>query len=230
MNDNEKFKIPNDDSTESPQREYPDCTLIYVPAERAREINARADAEMAAQESAADLPSPQPPKSVRKRAHPPAIDPPASDAERHSRKCAVCQHPERESIDQAFVHWVPLSEIALEFRLPSRDTIRRHALATGLRPVRTRSMHHALERIIELAGNSRPSADACIRAIRAHSLLKEDGQWVEPPRHLIITHETPATYAARLAAIPAAALSPIDVSPQPPTAPSQPSLEPEPQP
>jgi len=235
MDRNEKYQpsspspqTSNDNSTpETPERDYPDCTLIYVPGDRAREINARADAEMAAENLASQLPPPQPPKSVRKRPLPPSNDPPASPAERHSRKCAVCQHPERDAIDQAFIHWVSLTDIADEFSLPSRHTIRRHALATGLRPVRTNSMHYALERIIEKASNAAPSADAVIRAIRAHCLLKQDGQWIDPPRHLIITHESPAAYAARFAAVPAAALAPatIDVPPQPSPVPAQSSRD-----
>jgi hypothetical protein len=70
-------------------------------------------------------------------------DPPSS-MERHSRKCAICTHPAREAIDQAFLHrsrcraWADdsaqqtIKNIVKNHNLPSLSSLYRHAHATGL--------------------------------------------------------------------------------------------------
>ena len=109
-------------------------------------------------------------------------------AERHSRKCAICHQPDREATDQSYIHWVSSSYIVHEYKLSSQVALHRHAVATGLYGRRRGNVQHALDRIIEQAGDSRPTADAVIRAIRATSLLTEDGRWAEPPRRLVVEH------------------------------------------
>ena len=85
-------------------------------------------------------------------------DPPPS-IERHSRKCAICTHPDRQAIDEAFLHrsrrdrtrgwarvWADDSaqqnvdsaqrnivQIVKAYNLPSLSSLYRHAHATGLR-------------------------------------------------------------------------------------------------
>jgi hypothetical protein len=58
-------------------------------------------------------------------------DPPSS-MERHSRKCAICTHPGREAIDQAFLHRSHNPNIVKDYNLPSLSSLYRHAHATGL--------------------------------------------------------------------------------------------------
>lgn len=112
-----------------------------------------------------------------------------SDHERHSRKCKICNSPDREDIDQAYIHWVPLHRIVREYGdVSSSVSLYRHALATGLFSRRRSRFQHVLDRIIEQAGDTRPSADAVLRAIRASSLLNENGRWDEPTRRVIIEH------------------------------------------
>jgi hypothetical protein len=74
-------------------------------------------------------------------------DPPSS-MERHSRKCAICAHPARQAIDQAFLHrsrdrvWADDSaqqnvvQIVTDYNLPSLSSLYRHAHATGLMQTR----------------------------------------------------------------------------------------------
>ena len=126
--------------------------------------------------------------------------------ERHARKCAICQHEDRAEIEQSYMHWVSLSTIAHSFDLRTTDSIRRHAIATGLDELRTRSVRCALRRAIERIGDATPTMTGMIQAIRALSCLDDESRWLEPTRRVIITHEMrtvdPTPHA--IAAIPEA--------------------------
>ena len=39
---------------------------------------------------------------------------------RHKRNCSICSHPERDAIEQSFLHWHSPEEIATQFGLPCR--------------------------------------------------------------------------------------------------------------
>lgn len=113
--------------------------------------------------------------SDRRKAAAPPVDP-----ERHERLCTVCSHPEREAIEEAFVHCRTLSDLDLDSDLPSEDAIYRHAHALGLFEQRNRNMRYALENIIARSESATVSADSIIRAIRACSCLTANGECVEP--------------------------------------------------
>ena len=117
---------------------------------------------------------------------PPPPDQP--EPSHHSRKCAICHHPDREAIDDDFVNWIRVLDTSLEFDIPA-TTIRRHARATGLSERRRVKYHAALDLVIEHAGRAACTGDTIIRAIRAASCLDEFGRWVEPPKHVIFTTE-----------------------------------------
>jgi len=106
---------------------------------------------------------------------------------RHQRKCSICNHPEREAIEQEFIDWGNVGGLAHRYKLPHRSTVYAHAHATGLFPRRSANMRRSLEQIIEQAGNARITADGVIRAIRAYSCLTDDGKWVEPASHVIVS-------------------------------------------
>src|SRR5271168_3501411 len=138
--------------------------------------------------------------------------------------------PDREYIDQAYIHWVPLRRIVFEYTdVTSEVSLYRHALATGLFSRRRSRFQHALDRIIEQAGDTRPSADAVIRAIRATTMLNENGRWEEPARRVIIEHHvvsptlTPALTPALLdASVPRDVLESTSNDQQAPRTPSSP--------
>ena len=109
------------------------------------------------------------------------------DLSRHERRCSVCQHPEREAIEEAFLHWHSISEIRSEFKLPERATIYRHAHAFNLFPQRSRNLRFALGLIIEEAECVRPTTEGIVSAIRAYTRLTDEGEWVEPPAHVIVS-------------------------------------------
>ena len=50
-----------------------------------------------------------------------------ADLERHSRKCTICRHPDRDAIEHDFLHWCHPVDIAEEFGLADHSSIYRHA-------------------------------------------------------------------------------------------------------
>src|SRR5271170_6017811 len=88
------------------------------------------------------------------------------DPARHSRKCVICRHPDREAIDEEFIHWLQPDTIIDEHDLPSRSALYRHAHATGLYTQRRRNMRFALENVIEESSGAKVTGDTIIRAIR----------------------------------------------------------------
>jgi hypothetical protein len=115
---------------------------------------------------------------------------PAADPERHARKCEICRHSERDAIEREFIDWHPPGTIVDNYQLNSRASIYRHAHAVGLFPRRRHNLRCALELVIQEAQRTSPTADAIIRAVRAHSRVTRDGRWIEPPKHLIISRRT----------------------------------------
>jgi hypothetical protein len=112
---------------------------------------------------------------------------PAAPAGRHARKCVICKHPEREAIEEAFIHWFHADDIVEDYGLPSRTSLHHHALAIGLYDKRRRNIRYALEHVIEEATRSTVTGESVVNAIRAHSRLSQTGRWKEPPQHLIVS-------------------------------------------
>jgi len=121
-------------------------------------------------------------ENKRLLAHPPSPG-------RHSRKCQICRHPERDQIEEDFLLWRPNNCIAHEYHVPEM-AVYRHAHAFSLLSLRRERMRLGLDRIIERGAQVDVTADAVIRAIRAQACLTEDNRWVEPARRVIITTET----------------------------------------
>lgn len=104
-----------------------------------------------------------------------------SDVAQHARKCSVCRHPERDAIEEAFLHWRKVSLITREFELPGRTALYRHAHAMGLFARRSRNLRFALGLVIEQAETVTPTAESIIHAVQAYTRLTDAGEWVEPP-------------------------------------------------
>jgi hypothetical protein len=107
---------------------------------------------------------------------------------RHARKCAICNHADRASIESDFISWRSETVIALDYRLPSRSTVYLHAAATGLVERRRLNLRGVCERIIERVEDAPPSAHAVLRALRIFAQITEDGHWLEPAKRSIVTH------------------------------------------
>ena len=110
---------------------------------------------------------------------------------RHQRKCSVCRHPERDAIELAFLHWHSPNEIAAQFGLPDWSSVYRHVRAFGLFAQRRRNSRFALESIIERVHEiPMVTPGSIVAAVRAYSRINKEGEWVEPPQHIIIKHVT----------------------------------------
>jgi hypothetical protein len=51
--------------------------------------------------------------------------------ERHSRRCIICHHPEREAIEEEFVHWRAPWKLSQDYKLADYRTVYRHARAAA---------------------------------------------------------------------------------------------------
>ena len=132
------------------------------------------------------------PRSKRARASQHASS--SSRLSHHQRKCVICHHPDRETIEEMFVHWHSSSRIHRRFMLPDRSTIYDHAHATGLFAKRRRNLRYALENMIERADECDISSHGIVAAIKAYASLTTSGEWIEPARRVIYTSvSSPAT-------------------------------------
>jgi hypothetical protein len=98
---------------------------------------------------------------------------------RHDRKCSVCDHPDREAIEEEFLRWYSPEYIARDHDLPRVSAIYRHAHAFGLFERRRRTLRFALEPIIEQADVVQANANTVIRAIRTYARLDDHGNLLD---------------------------------------------------
>jgi len=134
---------------------------------------------------------------------------------RHTRKCTICNHPDREAIEQEFLRWYAPQDIARDHDIPYASAIYRHAHATGLFERRRATIRLALEPLIEQATGVIATADSVVRAIRTYAQLNDAGQWVNAPSHVVhhVVHVAPGTPTPSL---------PHDTAAQLPSAPAYP--------
>jgi hypothetical protein len=97
---------------------------------------------------------------------------------RHSRDCRVCNHPQRERIEEDFIAWESPSKIIKQYRISSRKTLWLHARAFDLLAERNRNLGEALARIIERGANCRVTASVVVAAATLLSRLNGRGQMV----------------------------------------------------
>ena len=102
----------------------------------------------------------------------------------HSRQCTICAHEKRTEIERDFVSWHSPTAIAVEYALPDRGTVYRHAQAFNLFAKRQRNVRAALERIIEKAGEVDVTSAAVVGAIQAYAKINAQGQWVDRSEHV----------------------------------------------
>lgn len=118
------------------------------------------------------------------------------DLARHRRKCAICHHPEREAIEDLFVHWHSPEAIASHYDDYEQEdesitwiSIYRHAYAFGLDEIRCRNLRFVFEHILDQAGTTAATPASIIVAARAlASYVNENGAWNEPPKRVIVTN------------------------------------------
>jgi hypothetical protein len=101
--------------------------------------------------------------------------------ERHSRRCIICHHPEREAIEEEFVHWRAPWKLSQDYKLADYRTIYRHARAAGLLLQRRERLHSALDAFVESVDDVTFTGDTILRAMRAYSCIDSHGRWTEIP-------------------------------------------------
>jgi hypothetical protein len=127
-----------------------------------------------------------------------ALKPPKTQAEidlsHHKRHCTICQHPEREAIEEAFCQWRNVKFIAREFNATGGPSaIYRHARALKLFKQRNLTLRSSLEFVIEQSERIIPTAEGLVKAIRAYTRINDAGQWID----------TPTTHIVQVIAMPA---------------------------
>jgi hypothetical protein len=103
----------------------------------------------------------------------------------HARHCSICNHPEREGLEEEFLRWENPYNTALDYGVKER-AIYRHAHALRLYDKRERNVKYALGHVIQRLDSIDISSDAAIRAVRLFTRLTGQGEFVEPS-----THESP---------------------------------------
>jgi|GEM_PF-6318159 len=116
------------------------------------------------------------------------------DFSRHSRRCCICLHPDRDAIEGDFIRWRSPELIARDYKIANRTSIYRHAHCTGLFAWRRRELGRVLEGILENAEHvPLEASDAIVRAARVYAHLDENGNWFEPARiNFVLTGPVPA--------------------------------------
>jgi hypothetical protein len=119
--------------------------------------------------------------------------------DRHQRKCAVCRHPDRDEIEEEFIHWHDVWHLAKKYNIQDYRSIYRHARVFGLIERRRENRRYMLDRVLESFPSS-TNANSVIQAIRAYSCLTDDNRWVEPAtrvEYTITANRAPVAPEAR---------------------------------
>lgn len=110
--------------------------------------------------------------------------------ERHSRRCIICHHPEREAIQEEFVHWRAPWKLSQDYKLNDYRTVYRHARAVGLLLQRRERLHSALDAFVESVDDVTFTGDTILRAMRAYSCIDSHGRWTEIPTQVQFSTST----------------------------------------
>ena len=147
---------------------------------------------------------------------------PEPSFEHHRRKCQICNHPEREAIEELFVNWHSARDIKFELGIyPPLDwsSIYRHARAAGLYGRRRKNLRAVFDLVLEHAADITPTAHGLVAIVRAYSCLTDAHKWLEPEKRVHITnhvyhHDVPADSAPATTStsVPPASPDPVSFS------------------
>ena len=137
---------------------------------------------------------------------------------KHESHCSICRHPDREAIEEEFIHWFSPRATAEDYDIDVR-AIYRHAHAFNLFTVRNRKIRFVLSHALERAEHAAPpTAGDLNRMVRTFTRLTDDGEWIEPPSHVIVSsgRQIPPSVAPVTAPPPQAAPEPEPILNSPP--------------
>jgi len=130
-------------------------------------------------------------QSLRAASYPAEAAPkPRAASARHSRRCNVCKHPDREAIELEFLRWRSPDDIATDHGIADRSSIYRHAHATGIFRRRRQTIRLALEPLLEQACTVSVTASAIISAARLYAQMSDTGELVPRTKTVIVHHVT----------------------------------------
>jgi hypothetical protein len=123
-------------------------------------------------------------------------------AERHRRKCQICNHPDREAIEEEYLDWFAPWRIAKAYDIPVRP-LYRHFRAMGLPCRRRENLQGVVDHILQWASEAECTGDTVLRAVRVATCLTPDNKWIEPATNVIFsTRSSPQAGAIAAASIP----------------------------
>jgi hypothetical protein len=124
---------------------------------------------------------------------PPLSQDASPDFNRHSRRCAICGHHDRDAIEADFVRWRSPDQIVRDYQISGgRTSLYRHVHAVGLYQRRKQEMGRVLESILESVDICTPDTfDVIIRAARLYAHLDAKGRWFEAPRTQYVVYGPP---------------------------------------
>lgn len=139
---------------------------------------------------------------------------PPPDLARHARRCLICAHPDRDAIEGEFIRWHNPEHIARDYGIADRNSIYRHAHATGLSHRRRSEASRILEHVLERA-ESTPTEefDVITRALRLYTCLDNESRFREPVHHVVHGQVAPPPSAAIEVGTPENEIAPADALP-----------------
>ncbi len=112
----------------------------------------------------------------------------------HTRRCNVCRHPDRKTIEQEFLRWRSPDKIAQDYKIPDHSSIYRHVHATGIFARRRKAVRVSLESIIECAEIVKVTSSSLVKAVHAYTHINEFGEWIKhPTKHIVIVQHQNAS-------------------------------------
>lgn len=139
----------------------------------------------------------KPRKTSKRRDQPVELTP-------HQARCSICFHECRDEIEEEFLHWHSPINTAYDFGVSER-AIYRHAHAVGLFERRDRNLRYSLGRMIDRVDRIPVmTPESIIHAVQAFALINDQGQWIEPPRHIIVSQGPRLEASGNLVPLPPA--------------------------
>jgi hypothetical protein len=99
--------------------------------------------------------------------------------ERHTRRCGICNSPEREAIERDFISWQRPSAICTQYGIKSRSSLNLHTRALRLDERRDANIRGALSRFVERSATVKPTASSFVSACAILAKLDSNGQIVD---------------------------------------------------
>jgi hypothetical protein len=97
---------------------------------------------------------------------------------RHQSQCTICQHPDREKIENDYLQWTSITDLARSHGV-SRDSLYRHVHALGLDKKRSSTILLPLERLIERGDWAKLTGATVLKAIQFYMKVTGAGQEVK---------------------------------------------------